>query len=245
MDPRPFIVASRLREVSSIILVGSGKGGVGKSLVASTLSLLLSRRGLEVGLLDTDFHGPSCHLILGAESARPVEEKGLLPPLVSGVKLMSIAYFVADKPLPLRGSDITNILLELLAITRWGSLDFLIVDLPPGTGEEILDTVNLLKGAKVLVISTPSPLSTYTVARLVRLLKRMNVSIIGLLENMRIRENDLVRGLASEVGVRYLGWLPYDPKVDEAIGKPDLLIKTMFAGRLASMLSKILELPCR
>lgn len=238
MDPRLSVVAERLESVDRVVMVCSGKGGVGKSLVASLTSLLFAKSGLQVGLLDLDFHGPSCHVILGAARAAPIEDKGLVPPIVAGVKLMTIALFAQDKPIPLRGADVTNAMLELLAITRWGRLDLLIVDSPPGMGEEVLDAARIMRRVEALLVTTPSPLSLATVFRLVQLLKSLGIPMVGVLENMR-REGE--GGVFEEVrrwGVRYLGWLPYDPEVEAAIGDPAKLLSTRAAKKLGEVLTK-------
>ena len=134
MDPRLSVIDKRLSEIKRIIAVASGKGGVGKSLVASSLALSLSNKGYRTGLLDIDLYGPSSHIILGVtDYSFPEEEKGILPHKVNNIRFMSIVYFSEDKPAPLRGIDITNIIIELLSITQWGELDYLIIDMPPGT----------------------------------------------------------------------------------------------------------------
>ncbi|RLF77495.1 ATP-binding protein, partial [Thermococci archaeon] len=132
MDPRAYIIEERLRGVRRIIAVAGGKGGVGKSLIASSLALILKDTGMRTGLFDLDFTSPSTHLILGVRDLVPKEEKGLIPPDFLGMKYMSLVYFTGDSPLPLRGEGISNVILELFAITRWGELDFLILDIPPG-----------------------------------------------------------------------------------------------------------------
>ena len=133
MEVRTSVIEKRLKNIKRIISVASGKGGVGKSLVASSLALSLSKRGYKVGLLDLDLYGPSSHIILGVDDyGFPEEEKGIIPPKISGINFMSIVYFTEDKPSPFRGIDISNIIIELLAITQWGELDYLIIDMPPG-----------------------------------------------------------------------------------------------------------------
>ncbi len=235
MDPRAAIVDERLKGVARVVLVCSGKGGVGKSLVASLSSLLAAREGLRVGLLDIDFHGPSCHTILGASGVKPVEERGLTPPVVAGVKLMSLNFFAEGQPLPLRGEEVTDALLELLAVTIWGNLDVLFIDSPPGTGEEVLDTLRLTKRAEALVVTTPSRLSLATVSRLVKLLRELRTPVLGLVENFGYG-SDAVRRSAEEWGVRYLGWLPYYPELEEVIGQPDKLVRTPVALHLREAL---------
>ncbi len=141
MDPRLNIIDKRLDGIKKLIAVSGGKGGIGKSLTASVLALTLSRLGYEVGLLDLDLSAPSTHVILGIEGLYPEEEKGIVPSEVHHVKFMSIVYFTGDNPAPLRGIDISNAMLELLVVTRWGALDFLIVDMPPGVGDAMMDVI--------------------------------------------------------------------------------------------------------
>ena len=146
MEVRTSVINKRLKKSKRIIAVASGKGGVGKSLVASSLALNLSKKGYKVGLLDIDLYGPSSHIILGIKKQGfPEEDKGILPPKINGIKFMSIVYFSEDKPSAFRGIDVTNIIIELLSITIWDELDYLIIDMPPGIGDEILDIINLIK----------------------------------------------------------------------------------------------------
>lgn len=236
-DLRLTVIPKRLREISKIIIVCSGKGGVGKTLVSVLASLTAARRGLRVGLLDLDFHGPSTHVVLGATPVpAPVEDRGLVPPTVAGVKLMSIALFAEDAPLPLRGRDATNALLELLAVTRWGELDLLVVDSPPGTGDELLDALKLMKRGEALVVTTSSKLSLTVAARLVALLKDARVPMVGVLENMRVGKGGEVEAETTRWGVKYLGWLPYDSAVESSLGDPEKLLTTSVAKRLEAAL---------
>jgi len=156
MDPRLTIIERRLKDIKRIIAVSGGKGGVGKSLTASVMALIFSRLGYKTGLLDLDFGGPSIHTVLGLKGALPREEKGIIPPDAHGIKFMSIIHYAGDNPSPIRGIDISNAMIELLAITRWGRLDFLIIDMPPGIGDSTLDVIRLLKRAEFLIITTES-----------------------------------------------------------------------------------------
>ena len=151
MEPRTSVIEKRLKNIKRIIAVASGKGGVGKSLVASSLALHLAHKGHRVGLLDLDLYGPSSHIILGVANVSPTEKQGIIPPTVHGISFMSIVYFTEEKPSPFRGVDISNIILELLAITQWGTLDFLIIDMPPGIGDETLDVIRYMKTSEFLV----------------------------------------------------------------------------------------------
>jgi ATP-binding protein involved in chromosome partitioning len=230
LDPRLTAIDKRLSGAKRIIVVVSGKGGVGKSLIASTLSLFLSKEGKKTGLLDIDFHGPSCHVILNAgKEIAPSEEKGLIPPKIWGIKFMSLVYFSKHQPLPIRGKEISDALIELLTITKWGKLDYLIVDAPPGMGEEILDIIRFIKRGEFLIVATPSLLTIETVARLTRLLLEVNAPILGMIENMCLRKTDLVESLAEKFGVKYLGRIGFDDKLENSIKDPEKLLKTNFA----------------
>jgi ATP-binding protein involved in chromosome partitioning len=114
-------------------------------MVASALALSLKEKGFSVGLLDLDFTSPSTHVILGVEGLQPEEEYGIIPPLAHGLRYMSITYYSLDKPAPLRGADVSDAIIELLAITRWGELDHLIIDMPPGLGDATLDMIRLIE----------------------------------------------------------------------------------------------------
>ena len=116
-DPRTSVIGDRLKRIRRIIAVSSGKGGVGKSLVATTFALSLAKKGCKVGLFDLDFTSPSTHLLLNAKNVQPKEEKGLIPPTVKGLEYMSLIYYVGDQAVPLRGADTSNALIELLAVT--------------------------------------------------------------------------------------------------------------------------------
>lgn len=238
-DPRLSVIEERLRRVKRIIVVASGKGGVGKSLIATTISLLLAKSGRKVGLLDLDFHGPSGHIILGATEVAPAEERGLIPPSVHGIKFMSLVYYIGDRPLPLRGDEASNAFVELLTITRWDQLDYLVVDVPPGIAEEVLDIIRLIKRGEFLIVTTPSTLAVKTVARLSQLLQELEVPILGLIENMHLPGSK--SGEAKAFKINFLGRLPFDPEVEKSLGKPERLLKTRFARSLKTIVEKMVS----
>jgi len=231
-DPRTSIINERLKGVRRIIAVSSGKGGVGKSLVATTLALELAKKGCKVGLFDLDFTSPSTHIILGATGAQPKEDRGLVPSAVYGLEYMSLIYYTADRAAPLRGEDTSNALIELLAVTRWSNLDFLIVDMPPGIGDAVLDLVRLVKRIEFLVVTTPSRLAFETVRKLAGLLQDLKVPIIGVLENMKMNRRRGIRPQTEKLGLTYLGEIPFDPTVEESIGNPSALLKTVIARQI-------------
>lgn len=240
VDPRTSIINERLARISRIIAVSSGKGGVGKSMVATTLALTLAHNGCKVGLFDLDFTGPSTHIILGAQKAQPKEEKGLVPPTVDGLEYMSLVYFVGDNPAPLRGIDVSNALIELLAVTQWGTLDFLVIDMPPGIGDAILDLIRLIKRIEFLIVTTPSLLAFETVKKQVELLCELKMPIIGVVENMKMDVGESVEMETGKLGLKYLGEIPYDPHVECAIGNEKEMLNTVIAKKLRKVAKSIM-----
>ena len=240
VDPRLAIIDKRLSRINRIITVASGKGGVGKSMVASVLALILANRGYRVGLLDLDIYGPSSHIILGLKDEYPIEDKGVVPPKVSNVSFMSIVYYARDNPIPLRGGEVSDAIIELLTITRWGELDFLIVDMPPGAGDEVLDAIRFLKKGEFLVVTTPSKVALETVMRLIKLLREINVPLVGVIENMKLIDSTFVKKKMDNEKVRYLGSIPFDYNLENSIGKPDELLKTDFGKNLERIVASIL-----
>lgn len=238
LDARVSIINEKLREVQHVIAVSGGKGGVGKSLVASALALILAKRNYKVGLFDLDFTSPSTHVILGIKKVHPLEEKGIIPAVVQGLKYMSIVAYSHGEALPLRGADISNALIELFAVTRWGKLDFLIMDMPPGISDATLDIIRLVERTKFLIVTTSSPLAFETVRKLAMLLAELKVPVIGVLENMKMKESQHVKQQAAAIGLPFLGEIPFDPEVEEALGNVDWLMETVFAKRLAALISK-------
>jgi ATP-binding protein involved in chromosome partitioning len=232
MDPRTSIINERLRRIGRIIAVSSGKGGVGKSLVATTLALTLARRGCKVGLFDLDFTSPSTHLIMGVKSVKPKEDKGIIPPVVKGLAYMSLVYFSGDQATPLRGADVSNALIELLSVTQWGELDFLVIDMPPGISDAVLDLIRLVKRIEFLIVTTPSLLAFETVKKQATLLQDLKVPIIGVVENMKMNQSKRIQQGTEKLGAKFLAGIPYDPKVEGAIGNVAKLLDTMLAQKI-------------
>jgi ATP-binding protein involved in chromosome partitioning len=240
MEVRISVIEKRLKNVKRVISVASGKGGVGKSLVASSLALNLANKGYRVGLFDLDLYGPSSHIILGVKrQGFPEEEKGIIPPKVHDIDFMSVVYFTEDKPSPFRGIDVSNIIIELLAITQWGSLDYLIIDMPPGIGDETLDVIRLIKKSEFLVVSTPSKVALGAVSKLLKLLKELEIPIIGVLENMTMTKSSFIQNEVGKLGLPYLGSISFDKNLEESIGKPDRLLDADFMKDLDKLLEGI------
>jgi ATP-binding protein involved in chromosome partitioning len=234
-DPRTGIIHERMKGIKKIIAISSGKGGVGKSIVASTLALALARKGCKVGLFDLDFTSPSTHVILGVGGIQPKEEKGIVPPEVHGLKYMSITYYSGDLAAPLRGADVSNALIELLSITIWGKLDYLVLDMPPGISDVTLDLIRFMPNTEFLIVTTPSQLAFQTVKKLTTLLEEMKLPIIGVVENMKMNNSNDIRQQTEKLGLKFLEAIPYDAKVESAIGDPERLLGTALANRVKNL----------
>ena len=175
----------KLKSVHKVILVMSGKGGVGKSVVSATLAALLGERGFRVGLLDADLFGPSSALLLDARGPPAEGRKGLVPPSAGGVKVMSLDLFAPGKPFPLTGEGARQVLLELLALTDWGRLDHLVVDMPPATSDIMMTLTSLpKKSVEVVAVTTADRLSVSVVHRVMEMLTAGKIRVAGVLVNM-------------------------------------------------------------
>ena len=240
MDVRESVIEKRLNKINRIICIASGKGGVGKSLIASTLALKLKDNGYKVGLLDLDLYGPSSHIILGFKrKGFPEEDKGILPSKVNDIKFMSIIYFSEDKPSPFRGLDISNIIIELLAITQWGSLDYLIIDMPPGIGDETLDVIRLIKNCEFIVVTTPSKVAMGAVNKLLLILLELKIPILGLIENMVFKNSNSIKNQIHEMNLYYLGSINFDYDLEELIGNPEELLKSNIANEMNNIIKNL------
>jgi len=248
LDFRRGMIDRRLAHTKRVLLVMSGKGGVGKSVVSAALAGIAAASGLRAGLMDADIYGPSSALLFGAKGL-PVEgESGLVPPILGGVKVMSVDLFASGRPIPLAGSGANEILLELLALTDWGNLDCLVVDMPPATGDIMLTLTSLRKDdVEAVVVTMPDRLSTSVAHRVLELLKGGGVTTVGVLGNMvRGPAKDKETGprkLAEEFRVPLLGLLPYDPSVSNAVEKGNIeaLLRTKFSRRLQRSMSAYLR----
>jgi len=239
MDPRLAGIERQLGQVRRILAVTGGKGGIGKSSVASVLSLLLADAGVRTGLLDLDLTAPSDHVILGTDGLFPTEEFGLEPPVVHDIQFMTINHFLGSNPVPLRGVDVTNALIELLAVTRWQALDVLVIDMPPGLGDASLDVVRLLRRAEYLVLAGRSRVVLETVRRTLRLLTDLRVPIAGVLENMARGKSEAVEQLARQFAVPFLGSVPFDPAIEDAQGDVARIRQTAMAAALQHLKDRL------
>jgi ATP-binding protein involved in chromosome partitioning len=172
--------------VSNIIAVGSGKGGVGKTTLAVNLATALVKMGNRVGLIDADIYGPNVPLMMGISRQPRVLENNQIEPLVAhGVKLISVGLISpGDKPLVMRGPMLHQIIRQFLQQVQWGALDFLLVDLPPGTGDVVISLVQTVPLSGAVIISTPSDVSLQDARKALEMFHQVNVEVLGLVENM-------------------------------------------------------------
>ncbi|HKQ52341.1 MAG TPA: Mrp/NBP35 family ATP-binding protein [Pyrinomonadaceae bacterium] len=215
--------------VRNIVAVSSGKGGVGKSTVAVNLAVSLALDGARVGLMDMDVYGPNVPLMLGASQARPeVEDGRLLPIEAYGVRLMSMAVLQpGDKPMIVRGPILHGLVKQFLTDVKWGELDYLIVDMPPGTGDVQLSLAQLVPVQGAVLVTTPQEVAVADVRRALRMFETVAVPVLGVVENMSyfvapdsgVRYNIFGEGggqkLAAQYGVPFLGAVPLGLDVRE------------------------------
>ncbi len=231
--PAPTPQSGLLTEVSHVVAVSSGKGGVGKSMVASNLAAALAVAGKTVGLLDADIYGPNIPLMFGEDRRPPVTgDKGreMIEPLEAhGVKLMSLGFLLEkEQPAIMRGPLIAGILKQFLEQVSWGPLDVMVVDMPPGTGDAQLSLVQTIDLDGVVMVTTPQDVATGDVRRGIKMFERVNTRILGIVENMvglscpHCGEEIDVFGsgggerLAADMNLPVLGSVPLDPAVREA-----------------------------
>jgi len=212
--------------VKNAVAVASGKGGVGKSTIASNLALALARSGAAVGLLDADVYGPNIPLMMGVHE-RPRGSNGrIIPPVGHGVKLMSMGFLVEeDTPLIWRGPMIHSALRQFISDVDWGDLDYMVVDLPPGTGDASLSLAQSLSLTGVVIVTTPQDVALADVTKSIAMFKYLDVPVLGVIENMSYfvcshcgQRTDIFshgggQAVAERMGVPFLGEVPLDPVV--------------------------------
>jgi ATP-binding protein involved in chromosome partitioning len=232
-DIRAHTVQRNLKpqgEIKNIVAVASGKGGVGKSTVAANLALAWAAQGARVGMLDADIYGPSQPLMLGLEGQRPTSPDGKhLQPLQSyGVAAMSIGFLVdAEQPMVWRGPMVTQALTQLLSETHWGTLDYLVVDMPPGTGDIQLTLAQRVPVAGAVIVTTPQDIALADARKGLKMFEKVSVPVLGIVENMSVHicsncghmEHIFGAGggarMAEQYGVKLLGELPLDAHIRE------------------------------
>lgn len=225
-----WLVNHRMNDIKYKIIVGSNKGGVGKSTVTTNLAIALAENGNKVGLADADLHGPNLPKLLGAESVRlRADDDGIAPyETRNGVKVASLGFLIEDPNMHIAWRDAVkyDFIIELLGNIRWGKLDYLLIDLPPGTGNEqitIIDFIGEVDGC--IVVTTPQDLALLDARKMISFARDSNVPIIGIIENMSTLTCPHCQGeidvfkkgggkkLAEELVLPFLGSIPLDPEV--------------------------------
>jgi ATP-binding protein involved in chromosome partitioning len=213
--------------VAHVVAVGSGKGGVGKTTVAVNLAVALGKLGYKVGLIDADIYGPNVPMMLG-QTRQPsiVGDNRIGPLLAHGVKFISVGLISpGDKPMVMRGPMLHQIIKQFLQQVEWGELDFLIVDLPPGTGDVVISLVQTVPLTGAIVVSTPSDVSLQDARKAIEMFGQVKVEVIGLVENMShftcphcqqvidIFSSGGAERTAQQYGLEFLGSLELDPAI--------------------------------
>ena len=219
--------ASPIEGVKNLIAVASGKGGVGKTTVAVNLAIALKNMGASVGLLDADVYGPNVPVMLGTnEQPRALDERTIIPVQAYGVKMISMGLLnPGDKPLVSRGPMLHSVMQQFLRSVRWGQLDYLVVDLPPGTGDVQLSLIQTVSVTGAVVVTTPSIVALADVRRAIEMFRQVNVEILGVVENMSYFSCPHCAGridvfghgegekMAKSFGLSFLGEIEIDPQI--------------------------------
>jgi ATP-binding protein involved in chromosome partitioning len=228
MQNNPFDQQRPIDGIKKIIAVSSGKGGVGKSTVAANLALALSRAGAKVGLLDADIYGPSIPRMFGALNQKPeISDAGKIQPLERlGMKLMSIGFLVEDDlAVVWRGPMLFKAMEQFLRDVSWGELDYLLIDLPPGTGDVQLSLAQKVPMAGAIAVTTPQDVALSDVKKAIDMWTRLNIPILGVIENMawylpdgakervQLFPKGSIDSWLKEKSIAKLGEIPFNPKV--------------------------------
>lgn len=239
-NPTLFLpLGLRVSNIKNIIAIASGKGGVGKSTTAVNLALALAQMNLRVGILDADIYGPSIPMMLGIR-ARPdvTDQKKMQPIIAHGIQSMSIGYLIDEKAsMVWRGPMVSGALLQLLNDTLWDNLDYLIIDLPPGTGDIQLTLAQKIPVTGAVIVTTPQDLALLDAYRAYEMFRKVNVPVLGVIENMSLHicsacgHTEPIFGagggkqMAEQYGITLLGALPLDMPIREQTdsGKPTVV----------------------
>jgi ATP-binding protein involved in chromosome partitioning len=249
------IAITAAQTARTLIAIGSGKGGVGKSTVAANLAVALARSGKRIGLVDADVYGPSQPTLLGSSEKPTAEDEQLIPVEAHGVKFLSLGHLVSPgHALAWRGPMATGALAKLIE-ADWGDSELLIVDLPPGTGDVQLSLIQRSRPAGAVIVSTPQDLSLIDARRAVDLFNKMSVPVLGIIENMATYTcphcgeashpfgTGGAEAAAKELGVPFLGRLPLSLNIREAsdAGKPPAASDGPDAEAFATLAAKLLD----
>jgi ATP-binding protein involved in chromosome partitioning len=239
MEGRAISMDELIPDVKNIIAVASGKGGVGKTTIAVNLALALARSGAKTGLLDADVYGPSVPLMLGAEEVPQVLNNKIQPPTVEGIKVISMGFFYEQSQQAgiYRGPIVSGIVKQFLTDVQWGSLDYLIIDLPPGTGDAPLTMAQTIPVTGIIIVTTPQDVAMNVAVKALGMFSKLNVPIVGVIENMSYfqcphcseRINIFGEGggqkISEKFDIPFLGEIPLFPQIMEGSdkGKPVII----------------------
>jgi ATP-binding protein involved in chromosome partitioning len=257
--PAPTPVA--YPHLGNIIAISSGKGGVGKSTVATNLAVALAKTGARVGLMDADIYGPNIPRMMGVNAPPPVENEKIIPLQAHGVKIMSLGFMIErDQPAIWRGPIIMKIITQFLRDVQWGELDYFLVDMPPGTGDAQLSLVQATMVHGAIIVTTPQEVASGDALRGAKMFQRVAVPVLGVVENMshficshcdekhRIFGSGGGKRLAEELDVPLLGEIPFFPAVLSGGDRGDPIVVSEpaspaakalidLAGRLSGLLA--------
>ncbi|MEJ2568217.1 MAG: Mrp/NBP35 family ATP-binding protein, partial [candidate division WOR-3 bacterium] len=251
-------ITKNLSEVNKIVMVISGKGGVGKSTVASNLALSLAEKGQKVGLLDIDIHGPNLPKMLGVDKERlqsPGEDRIEPVRISENLKLVSMAFLLPEENQAIiwRGPLKIKVIQQFLRDINWGKLNWLIVDSPPGTGDEPLSMAQLVPASSAVIVTTPQEISILDVKKSIDFARKLNLGLLGIVENMSGlrcphcgKEIPLFKEgggekLAKEMGIPFLGAIPIDPEIVKAADKGVLYVENFPDSPATKALKKIAD----
>ncbi len=236
MEGRSVSVDELLPGVKNIVAVASGKGGVGKTTVSVNLALALARTGAKVGLLDADVYGPSVPLMLGLKASPEVTNNKIQPPEINGVKVISMGFFYEQSQQAgiYRGPIVSGIVKQFLTDVNWGELDYLIIDLPPGTGDAPLTIAQTIPITGILIVTTPQDVAMNVAVKAVGMFNKLNVPIIGVVENMSYLQcphcSEQIplfghgggKKISDDFNIPFMGEIPLHPQIREGsdLGKP-------------------------
>lgn len=226
----PWAGRAPIEGIKNIIAVASGKGGVGKSTVSTNLAIALSRKGLKIGLMDSDIYGPSVHIMMGVEERPMVNESQKIIPIEKfGIKMMSMGFLIdSDAPLIWRGPLVMKAVEQFLRDVVWGELDALVIDLPPGTGDAQLTLVQKTPLSGAIIVTTPQEVALVDARRGLKMFQKVETRVLGLVENMSyficpncgartaIFGSEGGNRAAGELNIPLLGQIPIEPQVTEA-----------------------------
>src|ERR671932_2346768 len=268
MEGRALSLDELLPGVKNILAVASGKGGVGKTTISVNLAVALSKTGAKVGILDADIYGPSVPLMLGLKASPEVVNNKIQPPLSEDVKVMSMGFFYEQSQQAgiYRGPIISGIVKQFLTDVNWGELDYLIIDLPPGTGDAPLTIAQTIPITGILIVTTPQDIAMNVAIKAIGMFNKLNVPIVGVVENMsylvcpHCNEQISLFGkgggkrISEDFGLAFISQIPLHPGIRESsdIGKPTIISEPdsiqsqvftkaakLIAGRISVLASEI------